>query len=51
MAVNILLIPAISAKAKRVFLGARYTIDWDRAKLGADTIKYIECLKHRGSVN
>ena len=51
MAVNILLILAISAKAERVFSGARHTINWDRLKLGADTIKWIKCLKHRGSVN
>jgi hAT family C-terminal dimerisation region len=51
MAVNILSIPAMSAEAERVFSGARRTIDWDRSKLGADTIEWIECLKHRGSVN
>jgi len=46
MAINILLILAISDKLERVFLGARRTILWERAQLGAENIKRVECLKH-----
>ncbi|OCK89461.1 uncharacterized protein K441DRAFT_583984, partial [Cenococcum geophilum 1.58] len=46
MAINILLILAISDKPERVFLGARGTILWERAQLGAENIKRVECSKH-----
>jgi len=46
MAINILLIPAISDKPERVFLGARCIILWERAQLGAKNIERVECLKH-----
>ena len=45
MAVDILLIPAMSADPERVFSGARRTISWDRMLLGAATIEKGECLK------
>ena len=45
MALDILLIPAMSAKPKRLFLGAKITITDQRNQLGVDTIKYLECLK------
>jgi hypothetical protein len=46
MALNILLILAMSNEPERVFLGARYMISWEQMSLGEDTIKAIECLKH-----
>ena len=36
----------MSDKPERVFLGAHYTISWERAQLGAKNIKRVECLKH-----
>ena len=45
MAINILSIPSISAKAERVFLGARRTVLWDRILLGSTNIERMECLK------
>lgn len=35
----------MSAEAERVFSGARRTITWDRASLGASTVEMTECLK------
>jgi len=46
MAINILLILAISNKPERVFLGACRTVLWERAQMGAKTLKRVECLKH-----
>ena len=46
MAINILLIPAISDKPERVFLGGRCTVSWERAQMGAENLKRVECLKH-----
>ncbi|KAK9481571.1 hypothetical protein V1527DRAFT_499663 [Lipomyces starkeyi] len=34
-----------STITKRVFSGARRTISWDRARLGAANIEHTECLK------
>jgi hypothetical protein len=45
MAIDILSIPAMSDEPERVFSGARQTISWDRAQLGDDNIKKVECLK------
>jgi hypothetical protein len=45
MAINILLIPSISAEAERIFLGGRQTIAWDRISLGSTNIECTECLK------
>ena len=45
MAVDILSIPSMSAKVKRVFSGARRTISWDRMQLGSKAIEQTECLK------
>jgi len=46
MAIDILLILAISNEPKRVFLGACRTILWERAQLGAENIERVECSKH-----
>jgi len=46
MAIDILSIPAMSDEPERVFSGARRTISWDRAQMGAETIEMVECLKH-----
>ena len=46
MAINIHLIPPISDKLERVFLGARRTVTWDRGQIEAETIKLRELLKH-----
>ena len=46
MAINILLIPAISDAPERAFSGGRRTISWERAQLGAKNIERVECLKH-----
>jgi hypothetical protein len=46
MAIDILSIPAMSAEPERVFSGARRTISWDRAQLGAESVEKLECLKH-----
>jgi hypothetical protein len=45
MAIDILLIPAMSAEPERVFSGARRTISWERMQLGRENIRKIECLK------
>jgi len=46
MAINILLILAISDKPERVFLGGRRIVSWERAQMGAENLKRVECLKH-----
>jgi len=46
MAIDILLILAISNDLERVFLGARYMVSWERAKLGVNTIEILKCLKN-----
>jgi hypothetical protein len=46
MAINILLIPLISDKLERYFLGARRTVTWDKGRVKAETIKLKELLKH-----
>jgi hypothetical protein len=46
MAINILLILAISDKPERVFLGARRTVLWERGQIEPETLKITECLKH-----
>jgi hypothetical protein len=35
---------SMSDKAERVFSGARRTVSYDRARLGAETIEMTECL-------
>jgi len=45
MAIDILSIPAMSAKSERVFSGARQTISWQRSRLGAEVVEQTECLK------
>ena len=46
MAIDILLVPAMSVEVERVFSGVRHQILWSRASLGAKTIGQMECLKH-----
>jgi hypothetical protein len=46
MAIDILSTPAISDELERVFLGARRTTLWERARLKVETIEKLECLKH-----
>ena len=46
MAIDILSIPAMSNEPEQVFLGAHYTILWERAQLSAANIERIEYLKH-----
>jgi len=46
MAINILLIPAMSDEPERVFSGGRRTVSWERAQMGAENLKRVECLKH-----
>jgi hypothetical protein len=45
MALDILLIPTMSAEPKRLFSGAKITITDRRNHLGVNTIKHLECLK------
>jgi hypothetical protein len=45
IAVDILLIPAISAEPKRLFSGAKITITDRRNRLRSDIIEALECLK------
>ena len=46
MALNILLIPAISDEPERVFSGVCCIISWERILLSKEIIKAIECLKY-----
>jgi hypothetical protein len=39
MTINILLIPAISAKLERVFSRAYYIITWDKGQIVLETIE------------
>ena len=45
MALDILLIPAMSAEPERLFSGAKITITDRRNRLGIESIEAIECLK------
>jgi hypothetical protein len=46
MAIDILLILAMSDELERVFSGACRTITWERGQMDPETIEMIECLKH-----
>jgi hypothetical protein len=46
IAINVLLIPAISNELERVFSGACRTITWERGQIDPKTVKMTECLKH-----
>ena len=46
MAIDILLILAISNKPERIFLGARYMVSWERVKLKVNIIKMLKYLKN-----
>lgn len=45
MAINILSILSMSAKAKQVFSGTRQTVSWDRMLLRSKNIEHTEYLK------
>ena len=47
IAINILLIPLMSDKLKRVFLGACCIISQDRGQMELETIEMRECFKHQ----
>lgn len=44
-AVNILSIPAMSAKPERVFSGSRRTMSWDRVQISPKLLEATECQK------
>jgi hypothetical protein len=46
MAIDILLVLAMSDESERVFLRIRRTILWERAQLSAVNIERVECLKY-----
>jgi len=46
MAIEILLIPAMSDKPERVFLGGCCTVLWERMQIDPETLKKIKCLKN-----
>ena len=46
MAIDILLMPAISNELERVFSGARRTVIWDRAEMLPEMLEWRECLKY-----
>ena len=46
MALDILLVLAMSDELERVFLGARRMISWEQMSLEANMIEATECLKH-----
>jgi hypothetical protein len=46
IAINILLILAISDKLERVFLGGRCIVLWERAQMGVENLKRVEYSKH-----
>src|SRR5436190_7969084 len=46
MAIDIFSIPAMSDEPERIFSGARRTISWERARLGAAMIEKLECMKN-----
>ena len=46
MAIEILLIPAMSDKPERVFLGGRRIVSWERMQIDPKTLEKIECLKN-----
>jgi hypothetical protein len=45
MALDMLLIPAMSAEPERVFSGSKVTISDRRCRLGIQVIEALECLK------
>jgi len=46
MAIDILSIPAMSDEPERIFSGARRTVSWERAQMGAKNLEKVECLKY-----
>jgi hypothetical protein len=44
MAIDILSIPAESAKPERSFSGARRTASWDRLRITCENIEKVECI-------
>jgi hypothetical protein len=46
MAIDILLILAMSDKLEQVFSRACCTVSWDKGQIEAKTLEQVECLKH-----
>jgi len=46
MAIDILLMLAMSDEPERVFSGARRTITWEWFDMSPEVIEWRECLKH-----
>ena len=46
MAIEILLIPAISDEPERVFSGGRCTVSWERMQIDPETLEKTKCLKN-----
>ena len=46
MILDILLISAMSDEAERIFSETHHTISWKKAQMSAETLEYVECLKH-----
>ncbi|KAF2192090.1 hypothetical protein K469DRAFT_541032, partial [Zopfia rhizophila CBS 207.26] len=46
MAINILMIPAISDELERVFSRGYYTISWNKGQMLLETLEQQEYLKH-----
>ena len=46
MAIDILLVLAMSDELERVFSRARRTVSWDKGQMVPETMEWQECLKH-----
>ena len=46
MIINIFSISVISDKAERIFSETCCTVSWKRTQMNAETLEYVECLKH-----
>ena len=46
MTIDILSISAMSDEAERIFSETHHTVSWKRAQMNAETLEYVECLKH-----
>ena len=46
MIIDILSISAMSDKAERVFSETYHTVFWKKAQMNAETLEYVEYLKH-----
>jgi hypothetical protein len=46
MIIDILSISVINDELERIFLETRRTISWERAQIGIENLKRVECLKY-----